>query len=123
MSNEEKALFERFGNKTPFKVPEGYFESFEQSLMASLTEQETAREVQMTPRNSRRWRPWSYAAAGICGVMFVLGSLFNQQADNEQTASAAANRQASQTEEYTFDQAAEYAMIDNADMYAMMVGD
>ena len=40
MSNEEKILVQRFGKQTPFKVPEGYFESFEQSLMENLPQPE-----------------------------------------------------------------------------------
>ena len=37
--NEEKDLLKRYGRKTPFRVPDGYFENFADRLMEQLDAQ------------------------------------------------------------------------------------
>ncbi|MBO4826142.1 MAG: hypothetical protein J5506_02750 [Prevotella sp.] len=124
MKIEEETLVERFGKQAPFKVPEGYFQSIEQSLMENLPERKTAKEVQMPRTKWMRWRPWAYAAAGFCGAMFVLGTVFGPwQGETPSVSTAAVDHQQQLTSDYTLDQAADYAMIDNAEMYALMVGE
>ena len=40
MEREERFIEEKFGRRTPFKVPEGYFDDFASQLMQSLPESE-----------------------------------------------------------------------------------
>ena len=53
--NEEKYIEEQVGRRNPFTVPEGYFDTFADQLMASLPERQ--------PRTKYVWlRPLRYAA-------------------------------------------------------------
>ena len=57
--NEEKYIEEQVGRRNPFTVPEGYFDTFADQLMASLPERQ--------PRAKQVWlRPLRYAAAVVC---------------------------------------------------------
>ena len=57
--NEEKYIEEQVGRRNPFTVPEGYFDTFADQLMASLPERQ--------PRTKYVWlRPLRYAAAVVC---------------------------------------------------------
>ena len=90
--NEEKYIEEQVGRRNPFTVPEGYFDTFADQLMASLPERQ--------PRTKYVWlRPLRYAAAVRQPI----------QAEAIQVSSDVA-----------FDEAADYAMIDNYDIYACL---
>ena len=57
--NEEKYIEEKVGRRNPFTVPEGYFDTFADQLMASLPERQ--------PRAKHVWMlPMRYAAAVVC---------------------------------------------------------
>lgn len=120
MSNEEKILVQRFGKQTPFKVPEGYFESFEQSLMENLPQRE-AKVVEMPRSRLSRLRPWSYAAA-VAAAVVVMGAAYLGLADHNDAALSAASP-AKPANGYTVEQVADYAMVDNTEIYALLAGE
>ncbi len=66
---EEDTLLSKYADRNPFKVPEGYFDSFSKELMNQLPEKEPARVKEHS--TWQRIKPWLYAAAMLCGV--VLG--------------------------------------------------
>lgn len=110
MSNEEKYIRETFGQANPFRVPEGYFDQLTQQVMSQLPErQKKSRIVAL--------RPWLYAAACTVAVA-VLGLTyhFHQTTDEQQMASVALTS----TESTYVDDAADYAMLDNAEIYAYL---
>lgn len=60
-------------NKSPFKVPENYFENFNAKIMEQLPEKES--KTKIVPL----WRkvlPWTAVAAALLGVLFFVG-VFN----------------------------------------------
>lgn len=103
----EKELEKKFGKQNPFTVPEGYFEMLNQEVMA---------KVRMTKKQKSAKTIWFKAiaacAACVCVAVFVLSSLFNQNV-NQDIAKA-------QISDTYVDDAVEYAMLDNGDLYAMM---
>lgn len=108
--NEEKYIQEKVGNRNPFVVPEGYFETFADQLMASLPERQ--------PRAKRVWlRPLRYAAAvvGVC----ALGALswLGLSSETHQPVQAEAVQVSGDA---AFEAAADYAMLDNYDIYACL---
>lgn len=120
MESEELWLKQNFGKKQPFRVPDGYFEQFETQLMEHLPEKAgNAQVVKMGVW--RKLRPVITAAACACiavfGTFFYMNQTFNE-------AAPAPNPDAGQdmaTAIYTsIDAAADYAMIDNDDIYALM---
>lgn len=91
-------------------VPEGYFDTFADQLMASLPERQ--------PRAKQVWlRPLRYAAAVVC--VFVLGAVswLTLSPETHQPIQASAVQISS---DVAFDEAADYAMLDNYDIYACL---
>lgn len=124
MENEEKYIREKLGQNNPFRVPEGYFDQLTERVMAQLSEQVTAElseqvTAQLPERRQKSrfvaLRPWLYAAACIV-VLLVLSVTFLFQRPADDTQQVAAN-----TVESTYmDEAADYAMLDNAEIYACL---
>lgn len=74
MSDEER-ITKKIGKENPFKVPDGYFEDFQQQLMNSLPERfPSEKTVNRIPL--WRTRPfWASAAAALVGVVVLFASL------------------------------------------------
>lgn len=114
MNNEETYLKETIGTRNPFQVPDGYFEQLTQQVMQQLPERK--------PQRSRlvALRPWLYAAACVV-ALFVLGTTtyhFRQQPADEPA--PLASSAVSPADNSYIDAAADYAMIDNVDIYACL---
>ena len=99
MTKEETRIHELEGQQNPFRVPEGYFENFNERLLARLPQQQQPRKVvRLMPR------VWRYAAA-IVVVLGVGSALYL----NHKTAQ----------EEY-YNQVLDYAMVDNMEIAAYL---
>ena len=102
MIEEEKHLRETVGTRNAFRVPEGYFEQFTAQVMEQLPEQQKARTTML--------RPWLYAAA--CTVVAVLmGFTYYWHQNTADDMMADSNY---------YEEVADYAMIDNIDIYACL---
>lgn len=102
MTVEEKHLKEIVGQRNAFRVPDGYFEQLTAEVMQRLPEQQKARTTML--------RPWLYAAA--CTVAAVLmGVTYYWHQDSADDMMADGNY---------YEEVADYAMIDNIDIYACM---
>lgn len=109
---EEKYIEERIGKRNPFLVPDGYFDQFADQMMASLPERK--------PRAKSIWlRPAIYVAAGICALFGLVAALkFTPISD--QTVPVQAQVLVQEQADDSFDEAADYMMLDNHDIYAYM---
>lgn len=117
MESEERYLRERVGQERPFRVPEGYFDSLAARVMENLPAREQSLPQPATRGKSRlaNLRPWLYAAACLAVVLVMsLPLLFNRQAEEQPVAAAA-------VENTYMDEAADYAMLDNAEIYACLL--
>ena len=102
MTVEEKHLKEIVGKRNAFRVPDGYFEQLTAEVMQRLPEQQKARTTML--------RPWLYAAA--CTVAAVLmGVTYYWHQDSADDMMADGNY---------YEEVADYAMIDNIDIYACL---
>jgi len=111
-------------------VPEGYFESFQERMLQKIAEsnpeQQRSTQVQQQASvkklTSLRRLYWSAAAA--CVALVIAGAAAWQQARNDSNASAMAKAQTQETEAVYSDsyieEAADFAMLDNQDMYQYM---
>lgn len=105
--NEEKYIEERMAKQNPFKVPEGYFDSFAEHVMELLPEEK--------PKAKRLViRAWMYAAACLLVILFSATVYFSNQNNDTQEAPAVA------VSDQYIDEAVDYAMIDNDDIYALL---
>mgnify|MGYP005751196047 FL=1 len=124
MIAEEKYLEDKYGKKQPFKVPNGYFDSFAESLMDKLPEQQPV----MTPHISM-WRKWRKlrltvaVAASVCAVMFsVMTFMHNTKPTHSPLASNHTTKTVTNDSYNTLDVAADYTMLDNDDIYVLVSG-
>ena len=108
--NEEKYIQEKVGSRNPFVVPEGYFDTFADQLMASLPERQ--------PRAKQVWlRPLRYAAAVVCVCVLGVVSWLTLSPESHQPIQAEAVQLSSDAD---FEAAADYVMLDNYDIYACL---
>lgn len=113
---EEDFLIQKFGRERHFTVPEGYFAQFHEKMMEQIATPKA--EVRPLRRHSM-WQTVVYAAACLIAAVVMTGAYFH--ADNvvtdkptaDKTAQAAAAGDA-------IDQAADYMMLDESDLYAYM---
>ena len=108
MMKEETRIHELEGQQNPFRVPEGYFENFNERLLARLPQQQSRRVVRLMPR------VWRYAAA-IVVVMGVGSALY---LNHKTTPSIAINDEVTQEEYYN--EVLDYAMVDNMEIAAYL---
>ena len=127
---EEKILKEKFGKANPFTVPEGYFDSFADKLMGQLPEPE-ARIIEMHAESWWHKMPLRKIAAAAAVVAVVGGgAFFAIHSETGNHAPMASNmHQHSEKGESTsssygsFDEMADYTMMDNQDIYASLVAE
>lgn len=92
---EKKINIEALERKTPFRVPDGYFEGLSARVMASIRENESTNSsaisasadkkpkvVGLLPRKKKNsWVKWVAAAACVCGAVFFIASQKNEDED------------------------------------------
>jgi len=125
---EEEKLIGQFGKENPFRVPEGYFDNFASSLMEKLpelsedeTKEKEAHETTKVVEIGFLQRMRKYAAAIVVLLVVGSGALYMMSGQEEETSVQAKVEHVSteqMDEEYTIDQIADYAMLDNEDFYA-----
>ena len=122
MNYEEKEIQERFGKGNPFRVPEGSFDQLTDRVMAQLPEREQqAEQISLSDRHPKSrlvaLRPWLYAAACTVAVVVMGLTFYSHDAVEEQPL---ASTSITNTESQYIDDAADYVMLDNAEIYACL---
>lgn len=118
MMNEEEYIREKMGTRNPFTVPEGYFDQLAEQIIESLPADASPR-----PAIIRYLRPLLYAAA--CVALAVAVSIVFRNSANVATDHYVAQHQetnATYSDAY-IDEMADYAMLDNEDIYASLLAD
>ena len=130
MIKEEQILKSRYGTQSPFRVPDGYFDE-----LASIPESQPALDVQSVSasQGARIVPMWRRAVvrkvAAVAGVVLLLGgasigigiSLSSRQAGKSVASGGWAS--VMHSEDNSFDEAADYAMLDNQDIYASLLSE
>ena len=118
MMNEENDLIERVGKENPFRVPEGYFDTLAEQVMARVNAEAPA------PRKARVvWlRPVLLAAASVC-ALFISVTAYKTLSHQQAALPVAQQVEVSQQGDDSFDEAADYLMVDNQDIYACLASD
>lgn len=121
MNEEEKLILEKFGKETPFKVPDGFFDDFTKDLMAKLPErQEDASKKKRSAAIIRRMSVIITSAAVFIGVCILAVSYLLQKPEQPVVAKQAKDNHIENINNTynSIDEAAEYTMLDNEDIYA-----
>ena len=111
MTNEELYLKERVGQKNPFRTPEGYFDQFTANIMAQLPERQPMESKPVGKKGAMQILHWFYAAACVAALVVTAVSFHFHEVDAPQQVAA--------SESY-IDEAADYAMLDNMDIYQLL---
>ncbi len=112
MENEEKYIKERLGQDNPFRVPDGYFNSLTDRVMNQLPErQQKSRSVHL--------RAWLYTAACVA-VLAVMGVSFLFHHIESEQQKLTVTTETTNTDNTYIDDVVDYAMIDNAEIYACL---
>lgn len=127
MMKEEKILKDMFGKENHFAVPEGYFDSFADNLMDQLPESE-ARMFEMRAQSWWNRLPMRKIAAAASVAIILGGGSMLYVNHHSQRHVPMASSQVDQSNgtgyEYgTFEQMADYTMMDNQDFYASLVAE
>ena len=123
MEREDKFLSDRFGRRTPFKVPDGYFDDFASLLMQKLPESNgiiTTQTVVMKPSLWHGFRPIAIAAASVCVAIFGVGIYVHNNQSRSVDSHVGTTNNVSSASFSIVDAIADYAMYDTEDMYAYM---
>lgn len=115
--DEEKYIRKRMGDKQPFRVPDHYFDDFASHVMSQLPEREA--HLGMDKTNARRrvvaLRTWICSAACLAVILLSTAFFFHREETAQREAHATEN-----VADGFVDAAADYAMIDNTDIYAYL---
>lgn len=127
MINEDKELRDLVGERTPFTVPEGYFDRLQSEVMAKIPAQKIAIEQGSAAKTTakRRWtlRPVAGIAASAC-LLIGAGAFCYQHYNADSDTLAAGSEEATVASVYDADyadDAADYIMMDNNDLYSYMM--
>ena len=112
MTNEELYIKERVGQKNPFRTPEGYFDQFTANIMAQLPERQPMESKPVAKKVAMPIRHWFYAAACVAALVVTAFSFHFHEVSNVQQHVAVS--------ETYIDEAADYAMLDNMDIYQLL---
>jgi len=130
MMNEEDYLNRKLGRNNPFTVPEGYFEQLTDQIMSKLPENKSQLDEtsgESKPTTIKRLRPWLYAAACICIGVFIAAIAFNNDNEKVRKQMQIATAEQESVESYYSDnyieEEADYAMVDNQDIYAYLLAE
>jgi hypothetical protein len=119
--NEEMYIQEKVGKRNPFRVPEGYFDNLTAQVMSNLPEQPKRRA------KSVFMRPAFYAvAASVCALLVAGAALMwspsvevSSPTAVQAKAVVAQPQQQDASGEY-MEEAADYMMLDNHEIYAYL---
>lgn len=125
MNLEEKLLSE-YGNKRLFKLPEGYFDNLDEQIISQIVEvkDDTNNHEKVNIKPIRRFRPLLIAASfvGLIVVGVASINLFQQYQSAEKVETKVNKLMMQPTSQKKIDssemeEAEEYMMIDQDDMY------
>lgn len=114
--------------RTPYRVPDGYFDSLTSRVMQSLpdTNVQTANQTGEGERirinthsHGQRWLGWGVAAAACFAATLMFVNMPHRDTEQQQTQTATAS--VAYDEDYE-QQVLDYAMLDDTDIYTYMSG-
>jgi len=111
MENEEKYIREKVGQDNPFRVPDGYFTQLSDQVMNMLPERQQRSLV-------LSFRTFFYSAASFLFAAILGVTIYFHQEEKQQQQFAVTTE--TNTEDTYIDEMADYAMIDNAEIFACL---
>ena len=122
MNNDFNDIFDKEQLKqNPFKVPEGYFDSLNTRIMENVARQASAQKNEKPAQAKNvRMHVLRWAAACACVLVIGVSAVLFTFKDTDTSEAPATAQQSFFTSDDAFNQAADYTMLDNHDMYQML---
>ena len=111
----------KFSRKSPFRVPDDYFDHFASELIEHLPEPQ-AHIIPIRTKPSKHTRRLFIAAASVCAVLFGAGVYWRMLPQKNPEKQSVSEIQRISDDNY-MDAAADYTMLDNEQIYAYVAGD
>lgn len=123
MEKEGKYIEEKFGRRTPFTVPDGYFDDFASQIMQQLPEREADPTAKVVSIKASWWQRYRKAVVGVAATVCVAlagaGVVFHHHVSQAANDHVAAQSNVTTPAGYSvMDAMADYTMLDSDDMYA-----
>jgi hypothetical protein len=119
--DKETAKLERLiGIKCPFKVPDDYFNKFTPNLMKCIQDNE-CEVIAINQKRHLNTRSLLWIISNAVAIILCVFIFSNT--NNKKETTAISNEKTVQNEEVAIDQAADYVMIDNDDVYNMVLSE
>ena len=122
MNNDFNDIFDKKQlEQNPFRVPEGYFDSLNKRIMDNVAKQASA-EKSEKPAKAKNVHMHVLRWAAACACVLIVGAsaLIFTFKDTDTPKVPETAQQTITTSEDAFNQAADYTMLDNHDMYQML---
>ena len=124
MMNEEDFIKSKMGTRNPFVVPEGYFDQLTAQVMQKIeAEEEQKKTRKAKPAILRTLRPLLYAAACTCIALFGVAIYQHLNHEVSETQELQSNIVVTDYTDSYIEECADYAMLDNDDIYASLLAD
>ena len=122
MNNDFNDIFDKEQLKqNPFKVPAGYFDSLNTRIMENVARQASAEKSEKTAQAKNvRMHVLRWAAACACVLVIGVSAVLFTFKDTDTSEAPVTAQQSFFTSDDAFNQAADYTMLDNHDMYQML---
>ncbi len=118
---EELNINPQISKNTPFTVPEGYFEQLRANILARCEQPAEEAQGVVLPWWQRLARPLIGVAATVCLAIFSL-SLYMNDTPAEVLLSDDSGAATSEEGRFVEDNAEDYILMDNDDMYRYLAG-
>lgn len=122
MNNDFNDIFDKEQLKqNPFKVPAGYFDTLNTRIMENVARQASAEKSEKPVQAKNvRMHVLRWAAACACVLVIGVSAVLFTFKDTDTSEVPATAQQSFFTSDDAFNQAADYTMLDNHDMYQML---
>lgn len=115
---EDFLIEQKFGRRRPFKVPEGYFEQFEKSVIQNLPEHPPVGK--RVAKRRLRFLRWAACVAAVIAATVIYYNKTNDKISQPQSSAVTATVSYVVSGDYTLDEVSDFAMLDNEDIYAYL---
>jgi len=123
MNNDFNDIFDKKQlEQNPFRVPEGYFDSLNKRIMDNVAKQASA-EKSEKPAKAKNVHMHILRWAAACACVLIVGAsavIFTFKDTDTPDVAATAQQNTMTASDDAFNQAADYTMLDNHDMYQML---
>lgn len=107
--------------QSPFRVPEGYFDTLNTRIMDKVAKQASAQKDEKPAKAKKvHMHVLRWAAACACVLIVGASAVIYTFKDTDTPEVPETAQQSITTSEDAFNQAADYTMLDNHDMYMML---